>query len=103
MSTPDLSFLFIQVVGSIPKGKVSTYGQVAKLAGYPGYARQVGATLRNLPRDTQLPWFRVLNAQGRISLPMGSEGYLRQKTLLEDEGIQFQGDKVLLKDYGWQN
>lgn len=103
MSTQDLSFLFIQIVGSIPKGKVSTYGQVAKLAGYPGYARQVGATLRNLPRDTQLPWFRVLNAQGRISLPMGSEGYLRQKTLLEDDGIQFQGDKVPLKDYGWQN
>lgn len=102
MSAQDLGFLFVQVVGSIPKGKVSTYGQVAKLAGYPGYARQVGAALRNLPKDTNLPWFRVLNAQGRISLPKGGAGYHKQKTLLEDEGIQFQGDRVSLKDYGWQ-
>lgn len=97
----DLSFLFIQVVGSIPEGRVSTYGQIAKVAGYPGYARQVGAALRNLPKDTNLPWFRVLNAQGKISLPKGP-AYSKQKAMLQKEGVRFVADRVSLKEYGWQ-
>ena len=92
----------MQVVGSIPKGRVSTYGQVATLAGYPGYARQVGAMFKNLPKHTSLPWFRVLNAQGRISLPKNSESYLRQKAMLQSEGIELQGDRISLKEYGWR-
>ncbi len=52
---PDFAFHIIQVVHSIPRGRVATYGQVARLAGFTGYARQVGATLNRLPRDTQLP------------------------------------------------
>lgn len=102
MSAPDLNFLFIQVVGSIPKGRVSTYGQIAALAGYPGYARQVGATLKNLPKDTELPWFRVLNAQGRISFPENSKSYLKQKAMLQGEGVEFRGDRISLKEYGWR-
>lgn len=101
MSPQDLNFFFIQVVGSIPMGRVSTYGQVARVAGYPGYARQVGATLRNLPRDTTLPWYRVLNAKGKISLPKGP-AYDRQKNMLEKEGVRFVEGRVSLKEYGWQ-
>ena len=102
MSKRHLSFHFVQVVGAIPKGKVATYGQIAKLAGYPGYARQVGSTLKNLPRDTELPWYRVINAQGRISFPPGSSAYRKQKELLEAEGVLVQSNRISLRRFGWE-
>ena len=49
-------------IAQIPPGKVTTYGEVAKLSGYPGYARQVGRALANLPNESKLPWFRVINS-----------------------------------------
>ncbi len=90
-----------QVVNQIPRGKVASYGQVAKLAGLPGYARYVGYTMKNLPGDTNLPWFRVINSQGSISFKKGTSQYLRQKSLLEAEGIVFVRGKLSLKQYGW--
>jgi methylated-DNA-protein-cysteine methyltransferase-like protein len=90
-----------QVVSSIPKGRVVTYGQVAKLAGCPNHARYVGATLKNLPKDSKLPWHRVINAKGNISFPLNSEAYQKQQLLLEAEGIIFNSTKISLKRYSW--
>ncbi|WP_415901622.1 MGMT family protein [Neptuniibacter sp. QD29_5] len=91
-----------QIVAVIPEGKVATYGQVAELAGLPKMARAVGKTLSQLPKDTKLPWHRVINAQGKISFPQDSEAYLRQKERLENEGISLIKGKIRLKDYRWQ-
>ncbi|WP_153446819.1 MGMT family protein [Vibrio algicola] len=89
------------VLNQIPKGKVTTYGSVAKMAGFPDYARHVGKLLANLPADSTLPWFRVVNSQGRISLK-GSD-LDRQKAHLLNDGVQvsFEG-KVKLKLYLWR-
>lgn len=69
----------------VPVGQLVTYGQLSKMAGYPNHARYVGRILSQLPKDTKLPWFRVVNGQGKISL--SGEAFIRQKTLLENEGI----------------
>lgn len=92
-----------QVIASIPSGKVATYGQLARLAGYPGYARQVGRFLKHLPTDTTLPWHRVINSQGRISFPIDSPGYLQQVARLQTENIVISQGKVALKRYLWNN
>lgn len=69
----------------LPKGKLTTYGNLAKQCGYPSHARLVGRTLSKLPKDTKLPWFRVVNSQGKISLI--GDSFLRQKEYLNAEGI----------------
>ena len=73
----------------IPRGKVASYGAVAKAAGYPGAARQVVWALR---QSHGLPWHRVLAAGGRIALP-GEAGF-EQRLRLEAEGVQFSGARV---------
>jgi len=73
------------ILATLPKGKLISYGQLAKQCGYPNNARHVGKTLAKLPKDTNLPWFRVVNSQGKISLV--GEAFLRQKAHLEAEGI----------------
>jgi len=90
-----------QIVASIPEGRVATYGQIARLAGYPSHARYVGTTLKNLPRDTKLPWFRVVNGRGQLSFPLNSQSWRRQKDLLEAEGVVFIGEKFSLKTFQW--
>lgn len=92
-----------QIVAAIPQGRVSTYGQIARIAGYPNHSRQVGSTLKNLPKGTKLPWHRVINAQGKISFPEDSEPYRLQRRRLEEEGVVFKGGKVPLREYGWEN
>ena len=82
-----------QVVVSIPKGYVASYGQIAKIAGLPGQARFVGTTLGKLPRDTRLPWHRVVNASLAIALRGGGR-MLEQKRRLRDEGVSFEGNRV---------
>ena len=82
-----------QVVVSIPKGYVASYGQIAKIAGLPGYARFVGTTLGKLPRDTRLPWHRVVNASLAIA-PRGGGRMLEQKRRLRDEGVSFESNRV---------
>lgn len=84
----------IQQVYAIPKGKVASYGAIAKLAGLPGYARYVGQVLKTLPEDTQVPWHRVLNSQGKISFVLGSDAYDRQAQRLAAEGITLIKGKV---------
>ena len=83
-----------QVVASIPSGRVASYGQIAALAGLPGYARFVGTTLGKLPRDTNLPWHRVVNASLQIA-PRNSQRMLEQKRRLRDEGVIFRGNRVV--------
>jgi len=92
-----------QIIASIPKGKVTSYGQIAKLAGYPNHARIVGNILKNLPSDTSLPWYRVINAQGKISFPQNSDAYNRQRLLLEKEGVSFNNSKVISQYHAWQD
>jgi methylated-DNA-protein-cysteine methyltransferase-like protein len=75
------------VVRRIPEGRVATYGQVASLAGLAGHARQVGYALHALPDGTAIPWHRVVNANGGISLRSMPGGELVQRGLLEREGI----------------
>lgn len=92
---------FYRVIRRIPRGRVATYGQIAKLAGLPGHARQVGYALHALRSSTKVPWQRVINAAGRISLrPL--TGGLSQRLLLEKEGVAFSGERVSLTRYGWK-
>lgn len=89
------------LLADIPVGRVTTYGQLAAMAGFPGYARQVGRVLKNLPAGSILPWHRVINASGQISFPQQSEAYWRQRTRLLDEGIIVQGNRINLNSYRW--
>jgi methylated-DNA-protein-cysteine methyltransferase related protein len=91
----------IAAIKQIPRGRVCTYGGVADVAGLPRRARLVGTVLRQTPASKALPWFRVINASGRISFPLGSDGYARQRRHLEAEGVDFVGGRVDLQRYGW--
>ncbi|MGD8700556.1 MAG: MGMT family protein [Gemmatimonadales bacterium] len=90
------------VVRGIPKGRVATYGQVARLAGMPGHARQVGYALHALSENSGVPWHRVVNARGEVS-KRAEPGYERiQRELLEAEGVRFDGrGRLSLTRYGW--
>lgn len=88
---------------SIPAGKVITYGQLAALAGIPGAARLAGTVLCGLPENTGLPWHRVINAQGRISLPTDSAAYKTQWQRLQAEGVEIKNGKISLRIYGYNN
>lgn len=90
------------LIKSIPKGKVSTYGQIAAFAGDPRGARQVARLLHSCAEKDKLPWQRIINRQGRISLLPG-HGYELQHSLLRKEGIKFNLDgSVDMKRYSWQ-
>ena len=89
-------------LAAIPCGRVVTYGQVGKLAGLPRGGRLVGRTLRNLPKDSSLPWHRVINAAGKISLPPDSDSFERQKARLQEEGLLVNGNRISLSQYQWQ-
>jgi methylated-DNA-protein-cysteine methyltransferase-like protein len=117
------------VVARIPKGRVASYGQVAALAGLPRQARLVGYALNVLPADSDLPWHRVVNAEGRISLradnPMRDPGRVPrpprwaptakpstphahlghdqlQAQLLRREGVRFVDGAIPLARFGWR-
>ncbi len=91
----------IAAIKQIPRGKVCTYGVVAEVAGLPRRARLVGTVLRQMPASKAVPWFRVINASGRISFPQGSDSYHRQRKHLEHEGVDFVGGRVDLQRYCW--
>lgn len=83
------------VVSRIPKGRVATYGQVATLAGLPRRARLVGHALGALPAGSPVPWHRVVNAKGQVSVRANGFGFEEvQRQLLEREGVRFSGDRV---------
>ncbi|KAB8310010.1 MGMT family protein [Erwinia endophytica] len=90
-----------QIVAAIPYGKVTTYGEIARLAGSPRASRQVGGALRHLPEGSKLPWHRVINRMGKISLT--GESFNRQRQALMAEGIEVSADgKVDLNYYRWE-
>lgn len=89
----------LNTIAQIPYGKVSTYGYIAALAGYPGNARYVGRLLKELPSNTKIPWHRVLNSTGRISFPAGSEKQMEQIHRLQDEQIVVLKGRVKLATY----
>ena len=92
--------IIYSAVRKIPRGRVATYGEIARLCGLREHARLVGYALHNLKPDSGVPWHRVINSQGRISLPKDNGTYEFQKKLLESEGIVFVGDKIDLTKYG---
>lgn len=98
-SSADIKAQIWQVIAMIPQGKVATYGQIARLIGHPSHSRYVGTTLRHLPKNTKLPWFRVVNSSLRISLRGGGEA--RQRRLLEAEDITFIGARIA-KAHHWE-
>ena len=96
MSVTDRKLLerIWKAVADIPYGEVASYGGIARRAGAPRRARLVGHALKVAPDSLKLPWHRVLNAQGRISLPAGSKAHRLQRRLLEAEGVQFRSGRV---------
>ena len=101
---PSKYQVIYDVVRKIPVGKVLTYGQVAELAGLYGKARLAGYALFRVELESDIPWQRVVNAKGEISYSEARCGgdYL-QKTLLEQEGIEFKANNCIdLKKYRWQ-
>jgi methylated-DNA-protein-cysteine methyltransferase-like protein len=91
----------LQTLASIPDGKVCTYGTIAKLSGNNGKARYVGHILKNLPKNSAIPWHRVINSQGKISFPENSHHHLLQIERLEAEGVKLINGKVNLKQHIW--
>ena len=91
-----------QVVDGIPRGHVLTYGEVARLAGKARWARRVSRAMRRAPRGVELPWHRVVNAQGKISLPPDSNGFREQRRRLEEEGVVFLDGKIDLGRFGYR-
>ena len=101
-SSDELARQILQVVALIPYGKVASYGQIAKLAGLPKHARLVGYVLKHLDQETEIPWHRVINSQGKISLSkLNDQGQNIQAQLLMAEGILVIGGKVKMKEFQW--
>ncbi|HXV13449.1 MAG TPA: MGMT family protein [Candidatus Krumholzibacteria bacterium] len=91
-----------RVVRRIPRGRVATYGQVAELAQASG-PRQVGYALHALPDGSDVPWHRVVNAQGRISLRSGLGGESFQNALLKAEAVEFDAKgRIDLDRFRWK-
>lgn len=92
-----------RVVRRIPRGRVATYGQVARLAGIPRQARRVGYALSALQGREEVPWHRVVNARGRVSPRSSGEPDDRQRRLLEAEGVVFnEHGSLSLEAYQWR-
>lgn len=89
----------LNIVSQIPRGRVTTYGHIALLAGWPSHARMVGRTLRYTPGADRLPCHRVVNKAGRTA-----PGWKRQRTLLEGEGVQFKANgHVDMERHFWED
>jgi methylated-DNA-protein-cysteine methyltransferase-like protein len=87
------------LVGAIPRGEVATYGQIAALLGAPRAARAVGWAMKHCP--SRLPWYRVVNARGGISLRANVEGMVTQRIRLEQEGVRVRNGRVSLARHRW--
>ncbi|MFV0423553.1 MGMT family protein [Oleidesulfovibrio sp.] len=100
MGRTHFTELVISLIKDIPAGRISTYGTIAALAGNPRAARQVARILHSCSSSASLPWHRVINSQGKIS--MTGADYARQKDLLVQEGIIFdKSDRIDLGKFLW--
>jgi len=91
-----------QWIAAVPRGKVASYGQIARLAGHPRHARHVGDILRNLPDGTSLPWHRILRSSGELAFAPESGAWQRQQQLLAAEGITLDKGRINMKLHQWQ-
>ncbi|MEO7198970.1 MAG: MGMT family protein [Dokdonella sp.] len=90
------------VIHSIPRGRVTNYGDVANRAGLPRRGRLVGRILRDAPATEHLPWHRVIRAGGRLAFATGSEAYHAQVRRLREEGVAVVRGRIDLLQFGWQ-
>ena len=90
-------------IAAIPRGSVASYGAIAARAGLPGRARLVGKLLGETPEGMELPWHRVLRANGQIALPPGSRGFREQCRRLRAEGVEVTRGRVALARFGWES
>ena len=102
LTTREVDERIYHTVRQIPRGKVAAYGWIAERSGLPRGARRVGRALRALPSARRIPWHRVVNAQGRISLPAGGAAARKQRELLMAEGIIFHNQRIDLERFGWR-
>lgn len=94
----EFAFLVLSIVSEVPKGKVASYGQIAKLAGYPKNARKVGKVLSNAEFFGRFPCHRIIHSNGKLV-----QGWKEQQGILEREGIVFKKDNVVdMKKYQWR-
>jgi methylated-DNA-protein-cysteine methyltransferase-like protein len=100
--TDDTKERIWRTVARISPGQVATYGQVAREAGLGRRARMVGRALRSLPSGSEVPWHRVVNARGELSLPATSPSGKEQRRRLEAEGVVFSGGRIDLERFRWQ-
>ncbi|HKP96083.1 MAG TPA: MGMT family protein [Fibrobacteria bacterium] len=98
----ELSLRILSLLKKIPRGKVASYGQIATLAGSPRGARQVVRLLHSLGEKEKLPWHRVINSTGRISLPMQGAGGLQRSLLLREKVEVSAAGKIDLDRFGWK-
>lgn len=91
---------FYRAVAAIPAGRVASYGQIAARAGLPGRARMVGRALGQTPDGLELPWHRVLRADGRIALPVNSAGWREQGRRLRAEGVVVHNGRIAIAEFG---
>ena len=91
---------FYELIQQIPKGKVATYGDIARMADCKS-ARAVGFALNQLPENSGIPWQRVVNSKGEISLKDFAKN--TQQILLEEEGVVFNNNKIDLKTFRWDS
>ncbi|MCE5231718.1 MAG: MGMT family protein [Mizugakiibacter sp.] len=90
----------LQAIAAIPRGRVASYGAIAARAGLPRRARLVGRVLRETPDGLDLPWHRVLRADGRVAFPPGSRGFREQCRRLRAEGVEVRAGRVALASFG---
>ena len=91
-----------ETIRDIPRGFVASYGQIAEIAGVPRGARQVGYTLRHLPKSHKVPWHRVVQASGKIAFDKGSPQFEEQCNRLMMEGVSVLAGRIDMNKYRWQ-
>jgi methylated-DNA-protein-cysteine methyltransferase related protein len=100
---PDFATQVYAIVKRCPRGRIVSYGGVAAMLGKPRSARAVGRALNALPDGNKVPWWRVVNSRGEVSIRGVHHGEVLQRTLLEREGVKFEtSGRISWKQFGWQ-
>jgi methylated-DNA-protein-cysteine methyltransferase related protein len=100
---PDFAAQVYAMVERCPRGRIVSYGGVAAMLGKPRSARAVGRALNALPDNNRVPWWRVVNSRGEVSIRGVEHGDVLQRTLLEREGVKFdKSGRISWKQFGWE-